>query len=449
MIAWLAACRPPDDGSSDRYVTPTIEDSDTWRAHSGAHSGAWDEHCPRDPCVAQVPHRLFAAPRASGQYVGYDIAATRDHVLVGAPFVSGVEPKSREVGRVYRLDRFLEPRAEWLGEASAIDDGAGLEVDIGSGGGVAAIGQGDLENDDGGGQARLVEIDSGSLELGSVSPAFVADGRAIVAGAELLEDGVLLVSVVERDARRGRVLAFDPPHVGQIRERDAESRISSRFGVNFAAWDADHDGDIDLVVGLDELSWFPLGGNHHTDDASGWTEACSPACDFGQFTTSVPDIDGDGFSDLAVGAPQRDSVKGIATGRLYFVPGDGPPGDIGNVASVVVEGDEEGQAIGFSAAAGDLDGDGVTDLVVGGSGVWGARTPGEVLLFRGPVAPGVHFASDADLRLFGERPRDLFGRSVAILLASDGGPDGLLVGAPGADGGSGAVYLVEGDDLPW
>jgi len=96
--------------------------------------------------------------------------------------------------------------------------------------------------------------------------------------------------------------------------------------------------------------------------------------------------------------------------------------------------------LGYSvAAAGDVNGDGLADLIVG---AWGpASGSGRAYAYFG--TPGATFESTADGTLLGTTPSSNFGWSVAS--ASDGNGDGfsdVLVGAPGA--GSGAAYLFRG-----
>ncbi|MFT5679390.1 MAG: hypothetical protein ACI8RZ_000294, partial [Myxococcota bacterium] len=108
-----------------------------------------------------------------------------------------------------------------------------------------------------------------------------------------------------------------------------------------------------------------------------------------------------------------------------------------------------GDLVGTSlAAVGDLNGDGLADVLIGAPGHDGSGDEaGAVYLLLGP-ATGSHDLSEAHARLDGEGVEDFAGRAVAGVgdMDGDGNPD-LAVGAPGVDlGGSeaGAAYLLLG-----
>jgi hypothetical protein len=155
------------------------------------------------------------------------------------------------------------------------------------------------------------------------------------------------------------------------------------------------------------------------------------------------DLDGDGLADVVVGAP-RNSAAGYRAGRAYVVfgssIGSGGVVDLAG-ASVVISGSLAEDQAGESVAVGDFDGNGVDDLAVGLTG------PGHVVVFYDSTitASSVLSVDDADVELDG-------GSSYGDTLACAGDIDGdgledLLVGEPWFDGHRGAAHLCLGADL--
>lgn len=164
------------------------------------------------------------------------------------------------------------------------------------------------------------------------------------------------------------------------------------------------------------------------------------------------DVDGDGSADLLVGMPGSDSGAYLG-GATYLIRGpiSGTQSLAGADARILgtVAAGYAGHDVAF---AGDVNGDGVEDVVVGAPYFGGSDMAGEAYVLFGPLSGDMDVA-DGGVTLVGELVDDGWhsldvswtGRSVAGAGDVDGdGVDDLLVGAPYYDLGRGAAYVVHG-----
>jgi hypothetical protein len=159
--------------------------------------------------------------------------------------------------------------------------------------------------------------------------------------------------------------------------------------------------------------------------------------DFGFSVADGGDVDGDGVRDLVVGAPGIDYDS--LTGRAYVLSG--------RTGALLhrFEGEDWHTWFGRSVAgAGDLDGDGFADILVGSpSSQYTDAPPGFVRAYSGRTGAVLFAFSGASVSEF-------FGWSVNGPgdVNQDGWPD-LLIGVPGDDTSgpdAGAVLMVSGRD---
>jgi hypothetical protein len=213
------------------------------------------------------------------------------------------------------------------------------------------------------------------------------------------------------------------------------------FGFSVSsAGDFNGDGLDDVVIGsrLDSsngtfagsVSVFP-GRTNGTSTTSIWTVYGKNRKDqLGFSVSSAGDFNGDGKDDIIVGAPYEDN-NGFSSGSAYVFFGgkSGLTNDPDLAADVLIRGQAPGDQLGRSvASAGDFNGDGLDDVIVGipFGDQPGLQNVGSAVIFYGDTNP----VTQPDLLLLGQSAGDLFGGSVASVGDYNGdGKDDVVVGA--------------------
>jgi hypothetical protein len=140
--------------------------------------------------------------------------------------------------------------------------------------------------------------------------------------------------------------------------------------------------------------------------------------------TGAGDMDGDGFDDIAVAG----TVEWDQDGKLFYWKGPISVGTQGLVGGDSVFWADESGTPGVVAGQGDINADGHGDLVLGGAYGTASEVNGVYVLY-GPMPPGDHSLSEVDAKLVHDGEGEYAGASVAIAGDVDGdGFDDILIG---------------------
>ena len=160
------------------------------------------------------------------------------------------------------------------------------------------------------------------------------------------------------------------------------------------------------------------------------------------------DLTGDGVADIAAGAIQAETdPPPYDAGAVYLFEGPVTASGLAEDASSVrFDGRVSAESAGGALAAGDLDNDGVADLVIGVS-PRGSYTgegaawviPGGTDLSAAGAAGRVRDLGD-ELLLLGAAPGDAFGSSLVATDADGDGVVDLLVSAPESPAGGAHLF---------
>jgi hypothetical protein len=222
-----------------------------------------------------------------------------------------------------------------------------------------------------------------------------------------------------------------------------------------SAGDVNGDGYADVIVGAQEgelpgntgVAYVYLGGTGGLSTVpTVLTGPGGSGGDFGVSVASAGDVNGDGFADVIVGASGVNNMPttGQSVGAAYVYLGG--PGGLSTTPTVLAGPGGSGGSFGYSvASAGDVNGDGLADVIVGafalndfvgaaymylGAGAGLSTAPIVLTDPSGPASGG---------------PNASFGWSVAS--AGDVNGDGfadVIVGASTENGYAGAAYVYLG-----
>ena len=277
-------------------------------------------------------------------------------------------------------------------------------------------------------------------------------GRTVAGAEDVDGDGVpdLMVGTpVSSPGGRpyaGTVLVFSGATGGLLHRFDGQNGHDHLGSSIAGAGDLDGDGLADLIVGVAEADPFglPDAGTTLVISGSSGTPLHSlhggaMGDKFGKAVANAGDVDGDGVNDLIVGAPMRNVGVYTWAGSAYVY--SGATGLLIHQFDGAAFGGFFGESV---AGAGDVDGDGLADLVVG---AWftdpgGKPEAGSVFVYSGATGNLLH-------RFDGFAMGDRLGTSVAGAgdFDGDGSPDvvaGAYRASPFVLPAPGSAYVFSG-----
>ena len=240
--------------------------------------------------------------------------------------------------------------------------------------------------------------------------------------------------------------AADPAWIG---ENDV---AESFFGtaVNWAG-DVNGDGYSDLIVGAPGYSsGEDVGGGAYlyygsdqglSSDPEWMADGDSAQAYFGGSVASAGDVNGDGYSDIIIGAQQFTfDHTGQGQARVYL----GGAGGAETIPAWVNYGENSEHSFGNAVSgAGDVNGDGYSDVLVGAYHYTGEEImAGRSYLYLGGAGG---LSAEPDWIDQGDDDYDYYGYSLSSAgdVNSDGYSD-VIIGAPGFDASEGKAFLYFG-----
>ena len=219
---------------------------------------------------------------------------------------------------------------------------------------------------------------------------------------------------------------------------------SNFFGQSISdAGDVNGDGYSDLLIGASLFSastgrayiFYGSGSMDNIADVTFTGELAGN--NFGRGISGAGDVNGDGFSDILIGAQSYNGSRG----RAYLYYGGV---SMNNVSDMILNGEASNNFFGFSVTGGgDINGDGYKDFIVGAYGV--NSNKGKVYIYKNAMTG----TDIPDVAVYGENLSEM-GKSVSDAgdLNGDGYDDYIIGASAYGDFATGRVYIFFGSVNP-
>jgi hypothetical protein len=317
-------------------------------------------------------------------------------VIVGAPAYENVETDEGRTSVYYGSAAGLSAFATWTAESNQASAAFGSSVasagDV-NGDGYADVIVGASGYDNGQSNEGRAVVYHGSAGGLSANAGWIAEGdqasarlgRPVASAGDVNGDGYCDVIVgasefdnSETDEGRAYVYYGGASSLSATAAWTAEgNQASGFFGFSVAsAGDVNGDGFADVVVGASHFdnglvdagcAFAYHGSASGLLAASAWTAGADQASAyFGRSVASAGDVNGDGYADVIIGAYFYDNAE-TNEGRTYVFHGSAS--GLSTSANWTAEGNQVNAYLGFSvASAGDVNGDGYADVIIGAFG---------------------------------------------------------------------------------
>lgn len=216
--------------------------------------------------------------------------------------------------------------------------------------------------------------------------------------------------------------------------------------------DVDKDGFADFLIGAPGPSkvYLILGGEGLTGGLSpSIVYTGDPSSESGASISGAGDVNGDGLADFLIGAPGSTS----SAGKTHLIFGSSTPsgGALDTASHAIFIGETAGSRSGSSLSSGDINGDGFSDLLIGAptfdNGGFGS---GKTYLIYGTPALAGPINLSASVGFTDDPANNLSGSAVSATGdINHDGLDDILIGSPGFGNSSGKIGLIYGRPLPF
>ena len=346
--------------------------------------------------ISQVPTIRYSG-EMTGDQAGTSVAGAGDvngdgfdDMLVGAPFNGGTGAAYLILGSANPTNASLSAAIKFTGQAANDEAGASVagagDVDAD---GFADILIGAPRNDavpNDSGAAYLVRGQSGGGPTGGVLGAIKYSGEAAsylagtsVAGVgDVNGDGFGDMAIGAPDFGVGEggvylVLGNSPAVSSNLSTAIRYEGLSSLEGAGHSvarAGDVNGDGLADILVGTERSIFYLILGRVSGLNGFLTTEIRYILSGTDLVDTNVGgagDVNGDGYADMLAGTP---TLGGIGTmGTAFLILGSSRPQPADIDSAVLFDGTDGGDSVGDAVAgAGDVNGDGLADFLIGAPG---------------------------------------------------------------------------------